>query len=168
MYETDEEIARLQRLLNDSMSKAGSHVRSIFSPDHWLSARQVCGFMQGVKQVSVATVNSKEEPRVAPVDSVLFHGKFFISTDMRSFRARHLQKNPHMSLTYFESADPVIIASGKADFVNKDDPDFASLDSEWVKTYGQSILKLSDMVVFIRLNALTMLAYSLHPERFPS
>jgi hypothetical protein len=123
--------------------------------------------MRGVRQVAVATVNSKGEPRVAPVDSVLFHGRFFISTDLRSFRARHLHKNPYMSLTYFEGADPVIIANGKAGFVNKNDPEFASIDSEWVKTYGQSTLKLAESVTFIRLDMLTILAYAFHPERFP-
>jgi hypothetical protein len=165
MYETDEEIGRLQLLLDGSMSKAGSHVRSIFGRDHWLSAHQVCEIVQGVKQVAVATANSKGEPRVAPVDSVLFHGRFFISTDLRSFRARHLHKNPHMSLTYFQGADPVIIANGEANFINKDDPEFANLDSEWIKAYGQSVLKLSETVTFIRLDALTMFAYALHPER---
>lgn len=71
-----------------------------------------------------------------------------------------------MSVTYFESADPVIIVHGKAAFIQKNDVDFQSLDSEWVKAYGKSTLEISPTVEFIRVEPKIMLAYALHPERF--
>jgi hypothetical protein len=166
MYETKSELEDLQRLLDRSMGGAGAHVRSIFKDEHRLSALQVSAYLMGVRQVAAATVSSKGEPRVAPVDSVFFHGKFHVSTDMNSLRAKHLQRKPQLSLTYFESADPAIIAHGIAEFIGKDNQDFVRLDAEWVKAYGQSVSELSSTVTFIRLDARRMLAYALHPERF--
>ncbi len=166
MYETEQELGELQLLLDRSMNRAGAQVRSIFADENRLSARQICTYMQGVKQVAAATVSSRGEPRVAPIDSVLFHGKFYISTDLLSFRAKDLRKRPAISLTYFESADPVIIVHGAAAFIEKDHQSFASLDSEWVKAYGKSILQLSETVTFIQVESRTMLAYAFHPERF--
>jgi hypothetical protein len=167
MYESDKEIAALQDLLDHSTSRTGAHLRSIFGESHWLSARKVCAYLQGVKQVAAATVTSKGEPRVAPIDAVFFRGRFHLSTDARSLRARHLAQRPSVSVTYFESADPVIIVHGNAAFITSRDADFAPLDSEWVKAYGKSILELSDSVRFIRVEPQIMLAYSFHPERFP-
>jgi uncharacterized pyridoxamine 5'-phosphate oxidase family protein len=166
MHESEVEILELQGLLDRSMSNAGAHLRSIFSRNHWLSARQVCLYLHRVKQVAAATVTSKGEPRVAPIDAVFFHGKFYLSADSRSLRARHLAKRPAVSVTYFESADPVIIVHGRATFMQQSQPEFLILDSEWVKAYGTSILELSQTVGFIRVDPTTMLAYALHPERF--
>jgi hypothetical protein len=166
VYESDVEIAELQGLLDRSMTNAGPHVSSIFDRSNWLSARQVCLHLQGVKQVAAATVSSKGEPRVAPIDAVLFHGRFYLSTDMKSLRARHLVKRPAISVTYFESADPVIMAHGRAVFVPTSNPEFPALDSEWIKAYGKSILELSPTVTLIRVDPAKMFAYALHPDQF--
>jgi uncharacterized pyridoxamine 5'-phosphate oxidase family protein len=167
MYESDAEKIDLQGLLDRSMGNAGEHVRSIFNENQWLSARQVCACLQGVRQVAAATVTSTGEPRVAPIDAVFFHGRFHLSTDSRSLRARHLVKRLALSVTYFESADPVVIVHGRAVFIRKNAAEFTALDSEWVKAYGKSTLELSGMVEFIRVEPTTMLAYALHPEQFP-
>jgi uncharacterized pyridoxamine 5'-phosphate oxidase family protein len=166
VYETEAEVAELQSLLERSMERAGAHLGSIFGQEHRLSARQVCLYLQGVRQVAAATVTSAGEPRVAPIDAVFFHGRFCLSTDERSLRARHLTKRPALSLTYFEGADPVVIVHGTATFVRKGDAHFAALDSEWVKAYGKSILELSETVEFIRVQPAMVFAFSFHPERF--
>jgi hypothetical protein len=166
VYESEIEVIGLQGLLEHSMGRAGPHVRSIFDRSHWLSARQVCLHLQGVRQVAAATVTSKGEPRVAPIDAVFFHGRFHLSTDSKSLRARHLAKRPAVSVTYFEGADPVIIAHGRAVSVKKGEGEFPALDYEWMKAYGKSTLEISPTVEFIRVEPTTMLAYAFHPERF--
>ncbi len=166
MFESEAELSQLQGLLDRSMKDSGAHLRSIFKREHWLSARQVSLYLQGVVQVAAATVNSRGEPRVAPIDAAFYHGRFHLSTDIGSLRARHLSKRPALSLTYFEGADPVILVHGRAVFIPKDKPEFAALDSIWVKQYGKSILELSGSVLFIRVDPVKMLAYSFHPERF--
>lgn len=114
----------------------------------------------------MATVSSRGEPRVAPIDAVFYHGDFCLSTDSRSLRARHLRRRPALSLTYFESADPAIIVHGRARFIERKEEDFDSLDLEWRKAYGKSITELSDSVVFIRVKPEIMLAYSFQPQKY--
>jgi len=167
VYETEAELDELQRLLDASNERSGAHVRSIFSADKRLSARQVSRHLQGVRQVAAAAVNRRGEPRVAPIDAVLYHGKFYLSTDATSLRARSLSRNPAVSLTYFEGADPMIVVNGRAAFIRKNDPGFPALDSEWERAYGTSILELGSTVLFIRVDASQMLAFAMHPERFP-
>jgi uncharacterized pyridoxamine 5'-phosphate oxidase family protein len=168
VYESEVELHEVQRLLDASMDAAGDHMRSIFSDDKRLSARQISRYLQGVKQVAAATVNSRGEPMVAPIDAVFLHGRFYLSTDSTSLRARHLAAWNALSVTYFENADPVIIVHGRGIFVKKSSADFHALDSEWMKAYGKSVLDISDSVVFIRVKPMTMIAYAFHPDRFPS
>ncbi len=166
MYETETELDEMQSLLDASSDRAGEHLRSIFSPDKRLSARQVSRYLLGVRQVAAAAVDRRGEPRVAPIDAVFYHGKFYLSTDATSLRARSLSKNPAISLTYFENSDPMIIVNGKAAFIRKDEPNFSALDAEWKKSYGTSILELGDTVLFIKVEPSGMLAYAMHPELF--
>jgi uncharacterized pyridoxamine 5'-phosphate oxidase family protein len=166
MFESEAELSELQALLDKSMADSGAHLRSIFRREHRLSARQVSLCLQGVLQVAAATVSSRGEPRVAPIDAAFFHGRFHLSTDVGSLRARHLRKQPALSLTYFEGADPVVLAHGTATFVRRDRPEFAALDAIWKKEYGRSILELSGTALFVRLDPAKMFAFSFHPERF--
>jgi hypothetical protein len=102
---------------------------------------------------------------VAPIDCIFYHGRFYLSTESKSLRARHLAKKPGISLTYFEGADPVIIVHGEALFVRRGEPAFSQLDSEWVKAYGSSTAALSDKVLFIKVEPKIMHAFAFHPER---
>lgn len=157
----------MQRLLDDSSERAGAHLGSVFGREKRLSARQVSAYLQGVRQVAAAAVNSRGEPRVAPIDAVLFHGRFYLSTDAGSVRARSLSRNPAISLTYFENAQPMIVVHGKASFVRKGHAAFPALDSEWKKAYGKSVLELGETVLFVRVEPSRMLAYAAEPEKFP-
>ena len=166
MHETKSEIVGLQRLLDRSADQAGAHIRSIFKPEHRLSARQVARFFQGVKQVAAATVSSKGKPRVAPIDAVFYHGRFYLSTEKNSLRARHLSTKPEVSLTFFEGADPVVIVHGRASLIRRGSPIFRKLDSHWMKAYGTSTTTLSKDVLFVRVDPEIMFAYAFHTERF--
>jgi hypothetical protein len=164
MYESDAEVLELQAILDRSMYEAGAHMRSIFGPRNRLSARQVCGRLQGVKQVAAATTTARGEPRVAPIDAVFFKGRFYLSTDVGSVRARHLVRTRGQR-DVLRGADPMIIVQWKASFVARDDPGFEALDAEWVKAYGKSITEISDGVRFIRVEPTKMFAYSLQPGK---
>ncbi len=56
MYETDGDLAELQRLLDDSYSRAGEHLRSIWGPDSRLDAVSLCAELTGVQVLDLATV----------------------------------------------------------------------------------------------------------------
>ena len=70
MYETDDEIRQLQELLTRSHAGMNPHMRAILTPDRALTARQVVTYLQGVKQVALATVSEvtvTPAPKVAPL-----------------------------------------------------------------------------------------------------
>src|ERR1017187_3241951 len=122
MFETEEELADLQRLLDASFDRSGEQLRSIFDASNRLSARQLSGF-QGVKMVAVATVNSMGEPRVAPRSAAFLHGKFYLAANTRSVTVRRLSKKPSLALTYFEN-NLLIVGHGTAAPFREGSPGF--------------------------------------------
>ena len=74
MHETSRDIARLQRLLDESYEKAGQHLRSIITLGRRLKAYQVCDELQGMTLLSLATVTARCEPIVSPVDGIFYKG----------------------------------------------------------------------------------------------
>jgi hypothetical protein len=101
MYETPEEIDRLQALLASSRRRATSHLQEIVSGDHALSAGELLPRIDGMRVLSLATVTAKGEPRVSAVDGHFIHGSWTFGTDGRSAKARHLSARPAVSAALF-------------------------------------------------------------------
>src|SRR5712691_10867734 len=116
MYESREELRSLQRLLDSSMKRAGQHLLEIFKP---ASDPNICKRIAGVRQVAWATVSSSGKPRVAPNDAVFVHGRFFLSTDPTSLRARHLARNAATRVTYFEGISFAIVVHGEGEITGR-------------------------------------------------
>jgi Pyridoxamine 5'-phosphate oxidase len=97
MYETDQDLAGLQELLDWSYARAGEHLRSIWGPESRLDARGVCGELAGIEVLDLATVTPKGEPRVAPVDGLFFRGSFWFGSAENSMRIANIRSNPAVS-----------------------------------------------------------------------
>ncbi len=168
MYETNQEFRDLQQLIETSMKGAGEQMRAIFHPpSQTLSARQVSKILKGIQHIALATVTSKYEPRVAPVDTIFIHGKFYVSTDKSAFRARHLLKRPQVSVCYYKGDEVVIIVHGKADLIEKTHPDFEAINKVWVDHYGSGVLDWSEQGIYIRVNPEKMFTHARDPKKFP-
>jgi hypothetical protein len=74
VYETAEDPAELQELLDRTFSRMNPHMAAIVKPERRLSAQQVVTYLQGIKHVAFATVNERGEPRVAPLDGIFLRG----------------------------------------------------------------------------------------------
>jgi general stress protein 26 len=166
LYETKQELHDLQQLIDSSMTGAGEQMRAIFHPPkETLSARQISKYITGIRHVSLATVTANSEPRVAPVDTIFIHGKFYTSTDKSAFRARHLIKRPQVSVCYFEGDDVAIIVHGKAQLIEKDHPDFEGINKVWVGHYGSGVLDWSDQGLYVRINPEKMFTHARDPKK---
>jgi general stress protein 26 len=165
MYETEAEMAKLDDVVEKSKVKSGDHVSSLFVEGEWISAKQVADYLQGIKAVALATVNAKLQPRVAPMEAILFHGRFYIAMESESYRVQQLQIRPSTSLTYTREDDVLITVHGSATLVDKGGPDFADVDAEWKKKYGRNVW---DTVVFIRIEPTFIMALDINPELFPT
>jgi general stress protein 26 len=165
LYETEAEAAQLETLLESSRVKSGDHMNSLFGVGEWISGKQVTHHLQGIRAVALATVNSKLEPRVAPMEAALFHGKFYVAMQAESIRVRQLARRPVASLTYTRDDDVLITVNGVTTFVRKGEPDFAGLDAEWNKKYGRNVW---ETILFVRIQPTHIVAFALNPELFPS
>jgi hypothetical protein len=122
MLETEEEIDRLQRLLDASAQDAGSHLRSIITDDRRLSAVQVCRRLQGMRLLSLATVTADGRPLVGPVDGYLLHGSFHFSSGRESVRLRHLATRPAVSAVHLPGDELAVTVHGRAELFALSDP----------------------------------------------
>lgn len=165
MFETDEEIERLQALLDRSHGKGGEHMGSIVTPERRLTAGQVVTYLQGVKHVAFATVTAKGEPFVSPLDSFFLHGRFTVGTVARAVKAGHVRRNPAVSLTHMRGDEIGIWAHGRAQIWHPGEP----IADEYLRvaeaTYGQGFEEPDIIVMTVEPRAL--FAYAFDPSKFP-
>ena len=114
MYETPEDLERLQRLLDRSFQSAGPHLLSIITPERRLSAEQVADRLQGMCLLALATVTSDCRPLVGPVDGIFYRGAFHFSSSPDSVRLRHIARRPQVSATHLPSEELAVTVHGRA------------------------------------------------------
>jgi hypothetical protein len=172
MQETADELLDLQALLDRGIQEASPMLRKIFRiPEGSLSAGQLTGHLQGFKTLAMATVTAKGEPRVAPVDAILFHGKFHVATDLSTARARHLRKRPAVSLTYYEGDNLAVIVHGIATMIEPGHPQFAAVDVEFTRLVGMSMDEVTRQFdgrgpVVLRVEPRTIYTFAREREKF--
>ncbi|MGI8688092.1 MAG: pyridoxamine 5'-phosphate oxidase family protein [Thermomicrobiales bacterium] len=168
MHETPEDMERLQALLDRSIERAGAFLRSSFEmPERSLSAGQLVRYLQGNQTVAFATVTAKGEPRVAPIGSLFFRGRFYIPTVATAARTRMITARPAVSLTHFAGIDLAIIVHGNATTIPADHADFASLEAMQRAASGSSVQDWGEGV-YLRVEADTLVTFARYPEQFPA
>jgi len=167
MYESEEDVRRLQELLDRTLARANPHLVSIVSPERRLTARQVVTYLNGTKHVAFATVNERGEPRVAPLDGVFIRGRFTVSTGAKAARLRHLRANPACSAVHMDGDRVGITAHGRARILEEGAAGVDEVDRVWTEIYGSSPFSWGEGVAFMVVEPSSMWAYAFHPEEFP-
>lgn len=115
MHETPDDLLRLQRLLDASYARAGSHLRSIWGPDARLDAAALSAELTGVEVLDLATVTPAGEPRVAPVDGLFFRGRLWFGSAGNSARFRNIRANSAVSGAITRGSETfLVIVHGQA------------------------------------------------------
>jgi nitroimidazol reductase NimA-like FMN-containing flavoprotein (pyridoxamine 5'-phosphate oxidase superfamily) len=114
MEETAEDLAAMQRLIEESHAAAGSHMRTIFEERRRLSAEQVAAELTGMQILALSTVTAGGEPRVAPVDGHLYRGRFHFGSGHDSLRMRNLRSRPAVSAAVIRGEELCVIVHGQA------------------------------------------------------
>lgn len=130
MHETADDIAALQRLLDDSYASAGHHLKSIHLAEKRLSAEEVCERLKGVCVLDLATVSATCAPFVAPVDGLFLRGKFWFGSAASSQRFRHIRTNPRVSAAHTLGEELSFLVHGTAH-----EADAASGEFDYVRDY---------------------------------
>lgn len=140
MYETTEDIARVQQLLDDSYAGIGEHMKSIHTPDRRVAAGDLGPILRGVRVLDLATVTANCEPRVGPVDGLYFRGRFYFGSGENSVRFRHIRRRPHVSACHTVGETFAVIVHGQAveiDIKGPDQTDFIAYIREVYPTWDE-------------------------------
>ena len=161
MFETPEELARLQALLDASHRRATEHLRGIIHDDRTLSAAQIVALLTAMKVISVATVTAGGEPRISAMDGHFLHGTWTFSTSRTAAKARHLAARPAVSVAHVDGEAMAVFSHGRV--VELAGDELAAVDAHWTTHYGSSPLSWGDVVMW-RLDPTWMVGYAFRRE----
>src|SRR4051794_37019576 len=157
MFETDDELARLQTLLDGSHARSTEHLRGIINDDRTLSASHIAGLLTGMKVITAASVTANGEPRISAMDGHFLHGTWTLSTSRTSAKARHLARRPAVSIAHVDGEALAIFSHGRV--VELAGDELAAVDAHWTSHYGSSPLSWGDVVMW-RLEPSWMVGYA--------
>lgn len=159
MLETAAQIAALQSLLDTSRAGATGHLRSIITDQRALTADDLVALLTGMKVLSVATVTSACEPRVSALDGHFLHGTWTFGTAGDSAKARHLSRNPAVSVAHVDGEELALFSHGTAELLEPG-PDLDEVDAHWTAHYGSSPFSWGDDIRVYRLRMTWAVAYA--------
>lgn len=140
VHESPEELAELQAIIDRSYASAGEHLRSIHTDDWRLDAQQIVERLTGMVILSLATVSSKGEPIVAPVDGMFYRGRFWFGSAPTSVRAKHIKRNPNVSAGHIKGEELAVIAHGTALEVDKSAERSLGFRDYAISIYGEETI----------------------------
>lgn len=135
MYETDEDLAQLQDLIERSAAAGGRHLKDVLTKDHRLSAEGVCSHLQGMCLLVLATVTSDGRPIASPVDGFFYRGRFHFGSAPDSLRFRHIRRNPAVSATHLPGEHLQVTVHGRAELLDVNAPEHAGFRQLLLDTY---------------------------------
>lgn len=136
MHETPDDLASLQRLLDESYANAGSHLLSIHTPDRRMTASHLAATLTGVRVLSLATVNARGEPRVGPVDGLFYRGRFWFGSAQDSVRFRHIRARPAVSAAHTVGEELAVVVHGTAREIDVEASDQRGFRDYLLEVYG--------------------------------
>lgn len=169
MFESAEELAWLQALLDRSRERAGPHLLSIAHDGRHLSAAQVVSALGAgaVHHLAVATVTADGRPMVSMVDGHFVKARLGFSSDGSSTKMRHLAVRPQVSAVHARGDDFAFTVHGSASIHRPGDEQFTLFDQVFQSHYGSGPADWSDDPVIAIIEPTFALAYASDPSRWP-
>jgi uncharacterized pyridoxamine 5'-phosphate oxidase family protein len=160
MYETADDLARLQDLLDRSHAAAGPHLRSIITEERRLDAAALAERLTGMCLLVLATVTRDGRPIAGPVDGIFYRGAFHFGSSPESIRFRHIARNPNVSATHLPGEELSVTVHGKATRVETTGGLRQALLDIYVPRYGAEWEKFLDSgPVYARIDAERMFTF---------
>jgi hypothetical protein len=164
MRETPKELKELQALLDASLSRSTSHLRSIITSERSLTAEQLTQVLTGMCTLALSTVTAKGEPRISGVDGHFLHGKWHFGTARSAAKARHLAARSAVSAAHMRGEDLGVFTHGKVEILNPQDgepaADWPDLLAYFKDFYGEDFFDWDNDVVYYRLHPHWMTIYA--------
>ncbi|MQA98073.1 MAG: pyridoxamine 5'-phosphate oxidase family protein [Streptosporangiales bacterium] len=171
MYETAEELDRLQDLLDTSLEASTAHLRAIVKPgERTLPADRLTEVLTGMCTLSIATVTARREPRISGIDGHFVHGTWIFGTDASAAKARHLRARPAVSVAHLRGEALGVFAHGTAELIygpeEREHPLWPEAHRHLLAHYNDDPVKWGD-IVYYRLQPSWMVAYAFAPDSIP-
>lgn len=164
MRETPEDLDRLQALLDASLARSTSHLRSIIAAERTLTADQLTQVLTGMCVLSLSTVTAKGEPRISAVDGHFLHGMWHFGTARTAAKARHLAARPVASVAHLRGEDLGVFTHGRVEILT---PQHGEPSEAWPELlgylkdlYGEDAFDWDADVVYYRLHPHWMTVYA--------
>ncbi len=161
MYETDEELAQLQRLLDKSFGGSSAHLLTIMETQRHLTSERLSSELPSPAVLNLATVTARGEPRVSAVDGHFLHGKWFFTTLAEATKAVHIASRPAVSAAYTPRDGYGVFCHGQAVLLDGDEKQ--ALLEHLAIAYGTSAEDWADVAAY-RIDAHWMTGFAMTDE----
>jgi nitroimidazol reductase NimA-like FMN-containing flavoprotein (pyridoxamine 5'-phosphate oxidase superfamily) len=158
-HETPEDLAELQRLLDESHAAAGTHLLRIFSDERRVSAADLPARLPGVQVLHLATVTARGEPRVAPVDGLFYRGRFYFGSAADSLRFRNIRARPSVSATVTHGEEFAVVVHGQAVEVDPRAPESSDFRDYLNEAYNGEWVDRGPLSPYARIDAEKMFTF---------
>jgi hypothetical protein len=165
VHESDDDLARVQELLDSSYAAAGRHLLSIHTPERRLRADGVAGRLQGMCLLALATATADGRPVAGPVDGIFYRGEFYFGSASDSLRFTHIRRRPQVSAVHLPGEELAITVHGTAIAIDLRDPQMEgfrrTLLDVYVPRYGREWERFIESgVTYARIVAERMFAFA--------
>jgi len=167
VYETTDELDRLQTLLDASLAESGGHLRGIIRPgERTISAEQLVATLVGVQHLVVATTTADGRPRTSAVDGHFLHARWVFTTSWDAVKARHLARRPAISVTHLRGDSLGVFTHGTAERLLPEHDDFKGVDTHLTAHYGESPSEWGKDIAYFRVQPEWMVVYAFAPQEY--
>lgn len=166
MHETPEDLAELQRVIDLSFDGAGSHLRTIATPERRLDAAELARRLTGMRLLVLATSTRDGRPINGPVDGIFYRGRFHFGSSPESLRFRHLSARPAVSATHLPGESMAVTVHGDAEMLDVHAPENAefkrTLLDIYTPRYGDEWAAMLDSGAwYARINARRVFTFTM-------
>lgn len=166
MHETEQDLASLQRLLDNSYTTGGVHLREVITQERRLGAKSLCAELAGMRLLVLSTVTADGRPIAGPVDGIFYRGRFYFGSSPESVRFKHINQRPAVSATHLPGEELAVTVHGTAEIIDVAAPEHqgfrAALLSIYIPRYGAEWESfLNSVPVYARINATRMFTFSM-------
>ena len=160
MHETEADLQRLQRLLDDSYAVSGSHLLRVGTPERRLDADSLTYLLDGVRILALATVTADGRPLIGPVDGVFYRGEFWFGSADDAVRVRHLRTRPQVSATHVVGEELAVTVHGRAEEMDLSLPTNRGFRDCCLEVYGPDWEEWGAPAPYLRIRAEKMFAFA--------
>lgn len=168
MHETAEDLARVQRLLDESYQAAGTHLREVITPERMITAKELSEKLPGMRLLVLSTVTKDCRPIGGPVDGIFYRGDFYFGSSPVSTRFLHIKRGSHVTATHLPGEELSVTVHGSATPIDIKSPQNSqfrqTLLDTYIPRYGEDWEKFLDSgPLYARIDARRMFVFFMPP-----